>query len=238
MYRNRLLVIALALIGTGMAGVFIAAWFGGPHVFVGSMSSGSGMIRMMGGGMMDRERMKEMMEEMMSGRLPPDIEPEDLPEPDSEGAQLLVRYCSQCHNLPSPLMHTAEEWLPAMERMVSRMEMMRERRGGMGGMMMRGMMDVESPSKSEQKTLLAYLQRHALKPASEETLGPPGAPGLTLFRQACSQCHALPDPKLHSADEWPGVVERMRKNMEIMGKPGITAQQRDEIVGYLGQHAR
>ena len=106
------------------------------------------------------------------------------------------------------------------------------------GMMGRGMMDMQAPAAEEQKELLAYLQRNALRPASMETLGPPGTPGLALFQKTCSQCHALPDPGLHTADEWPGVVERMRKNMEIMGKPGITDQSRDEIAGYLSQYDR
>lgn len=56
-------------------------------------------------GWANRDNM-EMMQDMMSGRLPPGIEPEDLPETDSTGAKLIVRYCTQCHNLPSPSMHT------------------------------------------------------------------------------------------------------------------------------------
>lgn len=47
-----------------------------------------------------------------------------------------------------------------------------------------------------------------------------------------------PTPRLHTVNEWPGVVERMRKNMEIMGKPVITDQERDEIAGYLRRHSR
>ena len=231
---NRLLMMAVALIAIGMAGIFITAWFGRTHVSGGGMSSGGGMMQMMDGGMMDQDRMKEMMQEMMSGRLPPEIEPKDLPELDSPGAKLLNRFCAQCHNLPSPLMHTAQEWPDVEGRMIGRMEMMT----GMKGMMGRGMMDIEPPTAEEQKDLLAYLQRNALRPASAETLGPPNTPGLALFQKTCSQCHALPDPGLHTADEWPGVVERMQKNMEIMGKPVITDQEGDEIAGYLSQHAR
>ena len=188
--------------------------------------------------MMDQDKMKEMMQEMMSGRLPPEIEPKDLPVPDSPGAKLLNRYCTRCHNLPSPLMHTAEEWPMVEARMISRMQMMAGMRGMMRGMMGRGMMDIEAPSVKEQKALLAYMQQHALRPASAETLGPPDTPGLALFQKTCSQCHALPDPGLHTADEWPGVVERMQKNMEIMGKPVIADQERDEIAGYLISQAR
>jgi mono/diheme cytochrome c family protein len=117
--------------------------------------------------------------------------------------------------------------------MFSRMQMMGGMRGMMHRGMMRGMMDIQVPSKQEKNTILTYLQRHGLRPASVETLGPPDIPGLTLFKQTCSQCHALPDPKLHTAEEWPRVVERMQKNMEIMGKPVITNRERDEVISYL-----
>ncbi len=234
MDKDRLLVMAVGLIAVGMAGIFITNWLGDYPVFSGGMSSRGGIMQMM----MGRDQMKDMIQEMMSGRLPPGISPEDLPEPDSPGARLLVRYCSQCHNLPGPAMHTAEEWPFVVARMINRMEMMAGMRGMMGSMMMRGMMDIQAPTIQEQKKFLTYLQRHALRPASAEALGPPGTPGLALFRQTCSQCHALPDPGLHTTDEWPGVVERMQKNMDIMGKPVITDQERDELVSYLSQHAR
>ena len=233
MEGNRFLIIATVLIITGATGIFSMTWFGGLLPFSGGMAR-----MMMGSGMTDQDKRKEMMQEMMSGRLPPGLPPEDLPDPDSPGAKLLNRYCTQCHNLPSPLMKTAEEWPSVEARMINRMEMMSGTKGMMKGMMGRGMMDMQAPSAEEEKELLAYLQRNALRPASVETLGPPDTPGLALFQKACSQCHALPDPGLHTADEWPGVVERMQKNMEIMGKPVITDEERDKIAGYLNQYNR
>jgi mono/diheme cytochrome c family protein len=68
-------------------------------------------------------------------------------------------------------------------------------------------------------------------------LGSPDTPGLALFRRICSQCHVLPDPALHKAEEWPAVVDRMRTNMEAMGKGVITDRERDEITGYLAKVA-
>ena len=221
MARDRLLVTAVVLISVGMAGIFTTAWLGGPHIFGDGLFPGSRMMR--------QDQMKEMMQEMMSGRLPPGTKPEELPEPDGSGAKLLSRHCTQCHHLPSPAMHTAEEWPTIEARMFSRMEMMAG---------MKGMMAIQAPTGEEQEELLAYLQRHALRPASVESLGPPDTPGVALFRRTCSQCHALPDSTLHTTNEWPGIVERMRKNMEIMGKPVITDHERDEIVGYMRQHAR
>lgn len=176
MQKNDLLIAAVVLIAVGIVGIFGTTWFGGPSLFSG------GMMQMMGGGMMSQGQMKEM----MSGRLPPGIKPEDLPEPDGMGARLLVRYCTQCHNLPSPAMHAAEDWPRVEGRMLARERMMANMRGVMG------MMAIQAASKEEENGILAYLQQHALKPASIETLGPSDTPGLSLFRQTCSQCPARP----------------------------------------------
>jgi hypothetical protein len=37
--------------------------------------------------------------------------------------------------------------------------------------------------------------------------------------------------------EWPAVVDRMRTNIEAMGKRVITYRERDEITGYLAKVA-
>lgn len=223
MQKNNLLITAVVLIGMGVVGIFSTTWIGGSPSFSRDMSL------MMGGGMMGRDSMKGMMKEMMSGILPSGIKPEDLPDPESPGAKLTTTYCSQCHNLPSPLMHSAEEWPLVAERMISRERMMDGRPGMMG---------IKAPSSQEEEVLLEYLKTHALKVLAPGTVPSPDSPNASLFRQACSRCHALPDPKLHTAAEWPGVVERMRKNMEVMGKPVITDQERDGIVGFLRMNAR
>jgi mono/diheme cytochrome c family protein len=185
-------------------------------------------IQMMGEGMMPH-----MMQDMWGGRLPPGIRPEDLPDLGSEGSELLTRYCVQCHNLPSPAIHTAAEWPAVAARMFGRMATMAQRSHHRGMMRRHGMGSIRAPTADEQRELLAYLQQHALRPAEPDGLGPQDTPGLALFRRTCTQCHALPDAALHTADEWPIVVERMRRNMEVMGKPGISDQERDEIVAHL-----
>jgi cytochrome c5 len=228
MEKDRVLVIALMFLAVGTAGVSITSWFGGVRTWDRGWFPEATLMPMMGWGMHE-PRMGAMMQEMMSGRLPPGIAPETLPESESLGARLLARYCTQCHNLPAPAMHTAEEW-PAVEaRMFNRMAMM----WGRGGMMGWRMRVLRAPTDQEQDVMLDYLQEHALQPANAEALGPPDAPGLALFRRTCSQCHALPDPTLHTADEWPVVVDRMRKNMRVMGRRMITEQERDEIASYL-----
>ena len=224
MQKNNLLITAVVLIAMGVVGIFSTTRIGGQFSFTGAMSS-----MMMGGGMMGRDSMKGMMQEMMSGILPPGIKPEDLPDRESPGAKLTTTYCSQCHNLPSPLMHSAEEWPPVAGRMIARERMMEGRFG------MRG---IKAPSSHEEEVLLEYLKSHAMKALAPGTVPTPDSPNASLFQQVCSRCHALPDPKLHTAAEWPGVVERMRKNMEIMGKTTITDQQRDGLLEYLRMNAR
>lgn len=80
-------------------------------------------------------------------------------------------------------------------------------RNGMMGMMERmgpGMMDVEAPSTEERRLLRAYYARYALAEADSSTLS--ALEGRNAFLQACSRCHALPDPDTHR----PGGVARCR----------------------------
>jgi hypothetical protein len=61
-------------------------------------------------------------------------------------------------------------------------------------------------------------------------------PAGRLFARTCSQCHALPDPRQHTAGQWPSVVARMelhmrQSNMPLPGEPEIK-----DIDAFLGQH--
>ena len=187
--------------------------------------------RMSMGGMMGRNGMKEMMKGMMGGQLPLGIDPEALPEPRSHGARLLTRYCIQCHDLPGPGMHTAAEWPQVLDRMNRRMQMMDS--GMMGGRTM----GIEAPSRAELQTLITYLQEHAQKPMDITQYPDLNAPDGKSFHSTCTQCHALPDPKQHTAHEWPAVVARMKKNMSIMGKGVPDETTTKEIIGFLQRHA-
>lgn len=46
-----------------------------------------------------------------------------LPEPESDGAQVMKQFCSDCHAPPSPAAHTAEEWPNVIYRMQERRRM-------------------------------------------------------------------------------------------------------------------
>ena len=182
---------------------------------------------------------------MLERILPPTLEPAQLPEPKSTGAQLTVRYCVQCHNLPNPAMHHAAKWRPIVERMVVRME----GRGNMGSLMSDMMAGVKAPSEAETRTLLAYLRRHAQKPLDPKRYPDVNRAEAEAFRLACSQCHVLPDPQRHTAAEWPAVVARMQENMEWMNRvvgtqpaldraAGEPQLRIEEIVAFLEKHAR
>jgi len=177
---------------------------------------------------------------MLERILPPSIEPRQLPEPRSEGARLTARYCIQCHYLPSPQMHTAAKWKTSVERMVWRMQ----GKGNMGEVMKEMMYKVEAPTERETSVLLAYLQKHgqvemdASDPALKTEAG-------QIYGIACSQCHELPDPKRHTAREWPLVVDRMKRHMSwtnvVVGADTLRTNpvlDTSAIVRFLQSHAR
>lgn len=176
----------------------------------------------------------------LSRILPPAATPERLPEPESRGAQLLLRYCVQCHHLPSPAMHHAEKWPRIVDRMVLRMK----GHGNMGALMKDMMGGVAWPSEEETHALLDYLQQHAQLPIQESRYADLATAGRS-FREACSQCHVLPDPASRKPQEWRDIVERMSRNMQWMNRvvgsrPDAREPQLavEEIVGYLERHAR
>ena len=153
----------------------------------------------------------------------------------------MLGYWVQCHNLPNAAMHHAPKWPGVVERMVLRME----GKGNLGVLMSEMMAGVKAPSADETREIVGYLQRHAQTP-----LDPARYPELNrasgeAFRRACNQCHVLPDPKRHTATEWPRIVARMQENMEWMNRvvgskpvPGEPQLRVEEIVGFLRRHAR
>ena len=149
---------------------------------------------------------------------PPGISAADLPEPNSMGAKLVGAYCAQCHNMPSPQMHSATDWPSVARRMWLRMELLPPTLG------------VKAPTVAERFALLDYLTTNALR-VSGATL--PAGPGREAFAQVCSRCHALPDPRVHSRADWPTVFARMEQNMTRMQVPPPTREQATDLLLYL-----
>jgi hypothetical protein len=178
---------------------------------------------------------------MLERILPPTFEPGQLPQPKSPGARLLIQYCVQCHNLPNPAMHQAEKWPGIFERMVVRMR----GNGNMGELMQDMMAGVEAPSVDEAETLLAYLRKQGQRPLDPSKYPAVNLPEGQSFKLACQQCHVLPDPKRHTASEWPAVVARMERNMEWINRvvgnrhpPDEPQLKIEEINSFLIKYAR
>jgi mono/diheme cytochrome c family protein len=172
--------------------------------------------------------------------LPPTFDAARLPEPDSRGARLTLAYCVQCHNLPNPAMHEARRWPGVVRRMVPRME----GKGNLGRVMADMMAGVRAPSPEEERVIVAYLRKHAQQPIEAARYPDLYRPAGEPFRLACSQCHTLPDPRRHSAKEWPAVVARMQENMEWMNRvvgskpiPGEPQLRIEEILAFLEKYA-
>jgi len=76
------------------------------------------------------------------------------------------------------------------------------------------------------------------------------SPGAKLVLAYCVQCHNLPNPAMHHAAKWPGIVERMVLRMEGKGNLGTLmaemmagvkapgAEDTKAIVAYLRRHAQ
>lgn len=178
---------------------------------------------------------------MLERIIPPGFTAAMLPEPQSPGAQLTLRYCVQCHNLANPAMHDAARWPSVVRRMVPRME----GKGNMGKLMTEMMAGVQSPSPADEQAIVAYLRKHAQRAIDPKKIPEVNAPSGEPFRLACGQCHVLPDPRRHTAKEWPGVVARMEKNMEWMNRvvgskpvPGEPQLRIEDINAFLVRHAR
>ena len=177
---------------------------------------------------------------MLERILPPSVTPQQLPEPNSEGARLTARYCVQCHHLPNPQMHTPARWQPLVERMVWRMQ----GRGNMGALMKDMMAQVQAPTDAELATLTAYLRKHGQREIDPQHPALRSRSG-QMFSIACSQCHALPDPQRHNAREWSAVVKRMQGHMAWANTvTGVSALRTNpeldtaEILRLLQQYSR
>ena len=88
---------------------------------------------------------------MWGGAMPGGGSASRLPSPDSQGAKLVSRYCTQCHARPSPQLHTAAEWKAVTSRMTLNMENLKKAdwRG------------VKIPSDAEMQNIVEYLEKYA-----------------------------------------------------------------------------
>lgn len=78
--------------------------------------------------------------------------------------------------------------------------------------------------------MLAYLTANALQVSGASL---PEGPGRAEFSEVCSRCHTLPDPKVHSSQDWLAVFLRMERNMERMNVKPPTKEETSAILSYL-----
>jgi len=196
-------------------------------VIVWASSSMAIRVRAQDMAMQSREVIEAFVEPMKLYDLPPGIAPESLPEPDSSGAKLMQQYCSQCHDIFSPRMHSAKRWEIVSQRMALHMQMMPS------AVKNSKIVHIIAPSREEEATLLSYLQQNSLNTADQSKLKGLDTPGGMKFIQTCSQCHALPEPNQHTPQEWPGVIARMQQNIQFMNKSLIKPEEEALILEYL-----
>ena len=142
----------------------------------------------------------------------------DLPHPESRGAGYVDRYCTACHELPSPLAHSATDWPGVLRRMWLRAERIDTS------------FNVPVPNAGERMLILQYMIDNALRVSGVAL--PPGR-DREFFSRTCSQCHDLPDPMQHSAQDWRAVVRRMMDHMEQILNTTLVPDDMDRIVRYL-----
>lgn len=176
-----------------------------------------------------------------AGLPPSNFEAQDLPEPEARGAALLEAYCDQCHGIPAPQMHAAQEWPLLLRRMDMRSRTLRAHMGGphtselVGEVLLSGMARTEPVSEADEDSLLAYLQRNALPVAGPDE--PADTPSGELFQRECGICHQLPSPEAHTAEEWGRVLARMQANMAMMDVPPLTDEDLQRLTRYLEERA-
>ncbi|MDT8387812.1 MAG: hypothetical protein RQ736_09870 [Thiogranum sp.] len=156
--------------------------------------------------------------------MPPGMPPQELPQVGSQAAGLLETYCEQCHALPGPGRHTADEWLSVLDRMNLLMDVS-NRFGGLMG-------KVRVPDTGEKEIIRTYLTDNAL----QELQGTPRGTGAAEFATHCGGCHVLPAAGQHSPERWPAVLERMQRNMAVMKYSPPSADVMGQIQLYLQQN--
>jgi len=102
-------------------------------------------------------------------------------------------------------------------------------------------------SQSPHGRMLERILPPAITPAD---LPEPQSEGARLTARYCVQCHHLPNPQMHTAQKWTGVVERMVWRMQGKGNlgalmkemmAGVQAPAEDEIAllnRYLQKHSQ
>jgi len=66
----------------------------------------------------------------------------------------------------------------------------------------------------------------------------PQSEAALLFADKCGECHAVPHPARHSADDWPHYVALMEQRMRERDIALLSEAQRQLILSYLSEYGR
>jgi len=58
-----------------------------------------------------------------------------------------------------------------------------------------------------------------------------------VYAENCTRCHALPNARRHTAQEWPAVVARMQSHASDAGITFANAREVEKIEAFLKEHA-
>ena len=146
-----------------------------------------------------------------------------LPDPQSKGAALLATYCGQCHNLPSPKMHSTGDWPMRFEKMMDHAKLMAGTSTA-----------IKLPANKEKKDLVSYLEKNGFEglPANSPLRGEPEVFNVIWF---CSVCHAVPDPSQFPAKEWDKIVDRMNSFRKNQGREEMSNTDRKAVIDFLAK---
>lgn len=146
---------------------------------------------------------------------------DQLPDPQSKGAALLASYCSQCHNLPSPKMHSTGDWSMRFEKMMDHALLL----AGASS-------NVKIPADKEKKEIVSYLEKNGFRglPANSPLRGEPQVFNIIWH---CSVCHDVPDPDQFPAKEWGKIVDRMNGYRKKQGREEMSNSDRKVVINFL-----
>ena len=86
--------------------------------------------------------------------------------------------------------------------------------------------------------MVACTDQGATVPLTASDYPESGTEQAVLYMTKCGECHAAPLPGIHTAKQWPGVVQRMQFRMTSKAMPSLNKQEMVIIVGYLQKHAK
>lgn len=163
--------------------------------------------------------------------IPGGLAADRLPDSQSKDARLYASYCSKCHSLPSPRMHSTSDWPVRFEKMMDHVKLMAE-----------AAPDIKLPADNEKVGMVSYLQKNGFVglPAYAPLLTEPEGFNVAWF---CSACHAVPDPIQFpakgatqlTANEWSMIVDRMNTYRKKQGREMMSESDKKLVVDFFAR---